>query len=155
MWVWMPQAYSHKLCFLVAIRRVHISKIRQLFPFFPVFKMLRCSDTIYPPPPVTSKLAHWNVPTMFSNHHHHLIPNYLCHSESKPCPLLALAPQVLFLTSPGSNQRALWKYPLLDMSCEWNHRKCDLSCLASFFWPIVPGLLHVSCVSTSFLFMPE
>lgn len=126
---------------------------RPFFPSFSIFKILWESDAIYPLAIPNSAL--WNVPTRFSNHHHYLIPKYLYHSESKPYPYWHSLPSSFSTAGQAATSALSEKQSLLDMSCEWNHRKCDLSVWLLSSDLMSPGILHVSCVSTSFLVIPE
>lgn len=151
----MLPAHGHKLCCLVATRHVQLSKPRKtiffLFPYFQNIVVIRCNL----PPLAIPNSALWNVPTRFSNQHHYLIPKYLYDSESKPIPTSTRSPV------PFPQQARQQPVPFLKISLFWICHVSGIIGNVTFrVWLLSsdlmsPGFLHVSCVSTSFLFMPE
>lgn len=129
------------------------SQERQFFPFS-LFSKYCCNQMQYTPLAIPNS-ALWNVPTRFSNQHHYLIPKYLYHSESKPIPTSTLSPV------PFPQQARQQPVHFVKTSLFWIcHVSGIIGNVTFHVWLLSsvltsPGFLHVSCVSTSFLFMPE
>lgn len=141
----MPPAHGHKLCFLVAIRHVQLSKMRKTI-FFPLSLFSKYCGNQMQFTPLQYQTQHFGMfpqgfltttTIWFQNICITLKANPVPTSTHSPVPFPQQARQQPVLFPKNS---LFW----LCMSCEWNHRKSDLSRLASFFWPNVPRV--PSCI---------
>ena len=85
----------------------------------------------------------------FCNQHPSLVPKQFHLPQKEPYPYEAIIPH----SAPGNPINLFsvsMDLPILDISYQWNHMMCGLSCSASFTYHHLFGI-HPPCISTRFL----